>query len=139
MRGGWAQTSKCHGASDTSREAWLFAQAILGKPLSAASVQVSNVNLVREQLEWSAQISPKRVDQIRELQSADAEAHRKRELLIWAAGISTKAEAKLRDLLREEAAAEEASHGHERFYETNRASIAEWNETDHPRRGYGPH
>jgi hypothetical protein len=135
---GYRNTATGTGDSAPS-EAWLFAQAILGKPVPNPYRARDEARAEREQLEWLAQISPGHAVELRKLQSAAAEARRERELLVWAAGISTKAEAKLRTLLREEAEVREAQDRHERLYEAYSARITEWDEADHPRRGYGSH
>jgi hypothetical protein len=132
--------SAAQGSGDSqSIEAWLFAQAILGKPVPNPHQARDAARAERERLEWLAQISPRHAGELRKLQSSEAEARRERELLVWAAGISTKAEAKLCTLLREEAEAPEAQDRHERLYEAYSTSVTEWDEVDHPRRGYGPH
>jgi len=126
------------GASDSPpSEAWLFAQAILGKPVPNPYQARDDARVERERLEWLAQISPRHAGQLRRLQSAEAEARRQRELLEWLAQISTEHEAKLRTLLRKEVEAQEVQDRHEQFYEAYSGRINEWAEVDHPRQPKG--
>jgi hypothetical protein len=126
------------GASPPS-DAWLFAQALLGKAVPSGSRAEADAQAKRAHLEWLAQISPSHAEQFRKLQCPEAEARHQRQLLEWLARISPEHEAKLRTLLREEAEAQEAQDRCERFNEAYFARVAEWNEVDHPRRGYGSH
>ena len=120
-------------------ETWLFAQALLGKPIPDPAAKAKQARAERERLEWLAQISTEHEAQLRKLQSAEAEARHQRELLEWLAQISTEHEAKLRRLKVEEYEAQEAQQRWEQCYQDYSATITEWNEVDHPRRGYGPH
>jgi hypothetical protein len=112
-------------------EAWLFAQAILGNPIPRIVDPTSAARATREELERLAEFSSKHAEELRRLQSAEAEARRQRELLEWAAGISTHAEEKLRALQRKEAQEREAWRRAERFVE----SLLEgtWDPSKHPR------
>jgi len=122
-------------ASDsTTNEVWLFAQAILGKPVPTPYVAAGRTRERHEQLARLAQFSPRHADEMRKLDSAEAEARCIRESLIWAASISTEAATKLRELLRKEAEAQRAdNHCHDPYSST----IREWNEADHPRQPKG--
>jgi hypothetical protein len=118
-------------------EAWLFAQAILGKPIphNVSPEAMARANL--DELEWLAQFSSRHAEELRQLQSVEADARHDRELLVWAAQISTHAEEKLRDLQRKEAEERAAWRRAERFYETHYASLTEWDEAGHPRHSKG--
>ena len=114
-------------------------QALLGKPIPDPAAKAKQARVEREHLEWLAQISTEHEAQLRKLQSAEAEARHQRELLEWLAQISTEHAAKLRRLKVEEYEAQEAQQRWEHYYEDYSAPITEWNEVDHPRRGYGLH
>ena len=100
-------------------EAWLFAQALLGKsvPNPAAAAAESKAN--REQLEWLASISTTHERQLRSLQSQEGEAKATRERLEWLASISSRHERQLRSLLTAEAEARQAHEHLRRFAETS--------------------
>ena len=117
-------------------EAWLFAQAILGKPIPDPDTAATRAREEREQLERLARFSRRHAGELRKLERTEAEGRRIRESLIWAAGISAEAQAKLRKLLREEAEAAEAQQRWERYYEDYLARITEWN-PDQPRQPKG--
>src|ERR1051325_421230 len=85
------------------REAWLFAQEILGKPIPRIVGREANARAARVELERLAQFSTRHADELRKLEAAEAAARHDRQLLEWAAGISTRAEEKLRALQRKEA------------------------------------
>jgi hypothetical protein len=93
----------------------------------------------RERLEWLANISTRHADELARLQSAEAEARRQRERLEFLADISTEHEAELRRVVREEVEAKASRAQRTRFNDTDIDSLTEWDEADHPRRGYGPH
>jgi hypothetical protein len=112
-------------------EAWLFAQAIRGRPIPDPAAAGRQGRAEREQSEWLAGISTDHEEQLRKLESAEADARRGRKQLEWVASISTEHEHKLRTLLREEAESRGAKEGFERFAEA-------WNEEDHPRKPKGP-
>lgn len=84
-------------------EAWLFAQAILGKPIPRIVSPEKKSRAAREELERLAQFSSRHAEELRKLEAAEAKARHDRELLEWAAQISTRAEEKLRALQRQEA------------------------------------
>jgi hypothetical protein len=111
------------------REAWLFAQAILGRPTPHVLSPQDQAKSRRAELERLAQFSSRHAQAMRELQASEAQARRDRELLEWAAGISTEAERKLRTLQRKETEERRAWQ----FYESYWAGLTEWNEADHPR------
>jgi hypothetical protein len=114
-------------------EAWLFAQAILGKPIPPIVSPEAQSRAKRADLERLAQLSTRHEDELRKLDAAEAKARHDREILIWAASISTDAAAKLRALQSKEAEERRAWYEAERFYEQQRALMTEWNEADHPR------
>jgi hypothetical protein len=62
-------------------EAWLFAQAILGNPIPRIVSPEAKARAEREELERLAQFSSRHAQELRRLQTAEAEARRKRELL----------------------------------------------------------
>jgi hypothetical protein len=118
------------GASPPS-DAWLFAQALLGKPVSSTSRAEADSRAKREQLEWLAQISSRHEDQLRRSSSAEAEARREREQLEWLAKISTVHDSKLRTLLREEAESRESQQRVERLAEALLEGT--WDPSKHPK------
>ena len=61
------------GASPPS-EAWLFAQALLGKPVPSVSRAEADARAKREQLEWLAKISPEHESRLRRSLSEQADA-----------------------------------------------------------------
>jgi hypothetical protein len=114
-------------------EAWLFAQAVLGRPIPRIVPPEVRARARREALEGLAPLSDRHAQELRDLQAAEAKARRDRELLAWAAGISTRAEDEFQTLQRKEAEQREAGRRAEPFYESYSASLTEWNEADHPR------
>jgi hypothetical protein len=119
-------------------EAWLFAQAILGKPLPNPAAAAAEARRKCEQLEFLASISDRHAAELRRLQSDEAEARRQRELLIWVAGISTRHEQQLRDLLASEAEARQAQRRYERFVVEQQLHEVIWDPSKHPRLGGPP-
>ncbi|MBI3837461.1 MAG: AHH domain-containing protein [Planctomycetia bacterium] len=117
-------------------EAWLFAQAILGKPIPSIINPETAARAKREELERLAQFSSRHADELRRLQAAEAEARHKREILEWAAGISTRAEEKLRALQRKEAEEREGWRRAEHF--TEMLLEGDWDPSKHPRLGGPP-
>ncbi len=93
----------------------------------------------RELLEWLARFSPRHEAELQRLEWAEAEAKAKarhdRELLEFVAAISGKPEheRELRALVQKEAEEQELQE------QSRPLAEAEWNEADHPRRGYGQH
>ena len=118
------------GASPPSA-AWLFAQALLGKPIPSPSAAEAEARRQREQLEWLASISDRHALELRRLQSAETEARREREQLEWLAQFSTEHERKLRTLLREEAEAREGWRRAEQFAE--QLLEGNWDSSKHPK------
>ena len=118
------------GASPPS-EAWLFAQALLGKPIPSASAAEAEARRQRERLEWLASISDRHALELRRLQSAETEARRDRERLEWLAQFSTEHERKLRTLLREEAESREGWRRAEQFAE--QLLEGSWDPSKHPK------
>ena len=115
--------------------AWLFAQAVLGKPISRIINPEVEANAKCQQLERLARISPRHAEELSRLRGDEAEGRRQRELLEWLAKISTEHEIKLRRLLSEEAEAREgwqcAAEYTEMLLEGN------WDSTKHHRRTQG--
>jgi hypothetical protein len=112
-------------------EAWLFAQAIQGKPIPKIVSPGTQSRGKREDLERMAQFSSRHAEELRRLQGAEAEARHKRAILEWAAGISTHAEEKLRALERKEAEEREAWRRAESFVES--LLVGSWDPRNHPR------
>jgi hypothetical protein len=117
-------------------EAWLFAQAIQGKPIPKIVGPGTQSRGKREELERLAQFSTRHAEELRRLQAAEAKARHEREILEWAAGISTHAEEKLRALRCKEAEERGAWRRAESFVE----SLLEgsWDPSQHPRLGGPP-
>jgi hypothetical protein len=118
-------------------EAWLFAQAILGKPIPRVVSPETKARVEREELKRLAKLSTRHAAELQKLEAADAQARHDREVLEFAALISSHAEEKLRALQRKEAADREGWQRAEQLYESYCADLTEWNETDHPRQPAG--
>ncbi|MGD9720323.1 MAG: hypothetical protein AB7O59_07175 [Pirellulales bacterium] len=127
-------TESTNVASDCPpSEAWLFAQAVLGRPIPRIASPEAKAEAGRAELKRLAEFSSRHAQELRDLQAAEAEGRRDRELLEWAAQISTLAEDKLRALRCKKADAHETWRRAEQFCEARLASLTEWNEEDHPR------
>ncbi len=113
-------------------EAWLFAQAILGRPISRIARPEAKTNAQCEELGRLARLSCRHAEELRKVRSTDASARHNRELLEWSALISTEAQGKLRAIQQIEAQEGRAWHAIERFAEAD-SPLIEWNEADHPR------
>ena len=124
-------------SSSPPSEAWLFAQAVLGKPIPPIASPEARAKAEREELERLAPFSFRHAHDLSRLQLAEAEARRQRESLEWAVQVCTRAESKLRALQGREAAERESWRRAQRFYESNLANLIEWNEADHPRKQKG--
>ncbi len=98
-------------------EAWLFAQAILGKPIPRIVSSETAARARREELERLAQFSTRHAEELRRLKAAETQARHEREVLEWAAQISTRSEEKLRALQRKETEEREAWRRAELFVE----------------------
>jgi hypothetical protein len=98
-------------------EAFLFAQALLGKNVPSPSGTQADRRAQREQLAWLASISTEHERQLRCLLADEARARAEREQLKWLASISTTHESQFRSLLAREAEAREAQTRFERFVE----------------------
>jgi hypothetical protein len=98
-------------------EAWLFAQAVLGKSASRVVSPEATADAEREKMEFPAQYPSYYVEESHSLQGAEA-----RRVLEFAAAISTGAEAKLAAIARSSTVLREA----ENSYEANSMSITEW-------------
>lgn len=111
--------SKSGAPSDGSppSEAWLFAQAILGKPIPRIVSPETKARAAREELERLAQWSSRHAEELRKLEAAEAQARHDREILEWATGISARAAEKLRALQRKETEDREAWRRAEQFAE----------------------
>jgi hypothetical protein len=113
-------------------EAWLFAQAILGRPIPRIVPPEVKARARRAELESLAPFSDRHAKELRDLQTAERDARRSREILEWAAHISTEAQEKLRAIRQIEEQERRAWHAIEQFTEAE-LLVAEWNEADHPR------
>ncbi|HEX4143200.1 MAG TPA: hypothetical protein VHY91_06595 [Pirellulales bacterium] len=118
-------------------ESWLFAQAILGKPIPRIVSPEARARAKRDELERSARSSARDAEELRRIRRAEAQARRERESLEWAAQISTDAEARLRALQQNEAGERAAWRRAGQFYEAYLASMIEWDEPAHPREPKG--
>src|SRR6185437_4266972 len=87
-----------HSDGSPPSEAWLFAQAILGKPIPRIASPEMKARAKREELERISQFSSRGAEELRRLNAAEAVARHDREVLKWAAGISSRAAEKLRAL-----------------------------------------
>jgi hypothetical protein len=130
MRRNFPKKNADGGDGSPTSEAWLFAQAISGKPIPRIVNPEAQTKAKREELERLAQFSSRHAEELRRLQSAEADARRQRELLEWAAPFSTECENKLRKLLREEAEAREGWRRAEQFTET--LLEGNWDPSKHP-------
>jgi hypothetical protein len=119
-------------------EAWLFAQAILGRSIPSPAAAAAEERTKRELLDWLADISPEHDRQRRARLAAEADAAAKRRQLEWLAQISTRHEVEWRRLLAAEAAEREAQSRVERFIESLTTQEAVWDPAKHPRRGTPP-
>src|SRR4051812_44288757 len=84
-------------------EAWLFAQAILGRPIPRIQTPEAVARQKRSELERLAPFSSEHAKELLHLQTTEAETSRKRELLEWTAQFSSRAEDELRAIKRKEA------------------------------------
>jgi hypothetical protein len=107
--------AKCYRRAPT--EAWLFAQAVFGKPIPKIVRPEVLARAKRAELEEWAQFSSRHAAELRRLRFAEAKARHDRELLEFAAQISTKSADELRALQRKEAAEREAWRRAEKFVE----------------------
>ncbi len=113
-------------------EAWLFAQAILGRPIPRVIRPEAKAKTQREELGRLARFSYRHAEELRRLQSTEANARRDRELLEWTAQFSAEAQDKFHVIQQIEAQESRASHANERFAESD-SHVIKWNEADHPR------
>lgn len=88
------------GGDSPPSEAWLFAQAILGNPIPDPRAAAERSRHEREMLEFAASISDRARDELRRVQTEEAQVRRDRDLLEWLAPISEEHEHELRDLQR---------------------------------------
>jgi hypothetical protein len=98
-------------------EAWLFAQAVRGKPIPRIVRPEVLARAKRAELEERAPFSSRHAAELRSLQSDEAQASHDRELLEFRAQISTKAADELRAMERQEAEEREAWRRAEEFVE----------------------
>jgi len=119
----------------TKSGAWQFAQAILDRPLPLPTTKATPAAVDREQLEWLASFSTEHEEQLRKLDSLEAESRREREQLEWVAEISTEHEARLRNILAAEAEARQRQ-ARQSSDETPNLQEADWDASKHPRGGF---
>jgi DNA-directed RNA polymerase subunit F len=129
------ETAERAGASPPS-EAWLFAQALLDKPVPSASAAEADARAKREQFEWLAAIAPERARELRGQLSEEADAKAQREQLEWLAAISPRHESQLRSLWRTEAERSEPQERWQRPADGSNLYEAQWDSAKHPRGGY---
>ncbi len=120
------------GASPPSA-AWLFAQALLGKPVPSPFRAEADARARREHLEWLAQISPEDARRVRGQLSEGTDAKAQRKHLEWLAAISPEHEVKRRGLLRAEAEARETREHWEWLAEVSTVHEGNWDPSQHPR------
>jgi hypothetical protein len=99
-------------------EAWLFAQAILGKPIPRIVSARARAKAKREELKRLAEYSSRHAADLRQLEAAEAQARQDRETLEWAAQICDFAAGKLRAIERKEAEEREAWRRAEQYVAT---------------------
>jgi hypothetical protein len=142
MEGSMDRRNDRHTVQDSDNsppsEAWLFAQAILGKPIPRVASREANVRADREFQDFVASISPEYNRRLQDEQAARAAAAADRELLQWAAQISARAQRQLEQLLAAEAEARESQQRAEAFLEALHAQEAYWDPSKHPRLGHDP-
>ncbi len=120
-------------ASDSPpSEAWLFAQAILGRPIRPVIRPEIKAKAHRAKLERRAHFSSRHVQELHDLQATQRDARHDRALLEWDAQVSTEAQEKLLATQQIEAQERRAWHAIQRFTEAD-LLVEEWNEADHPR------
>ncbi len=110
---------------------WLFAQAILGRPIPKIINPETKARAEREELERLARFSSRHAEQLRRLQADEKAARRNCEILEWAARISTDAEKRLRSVVRQETEEREAWQRAEQYAE--RLREGSWDPSKHPR------
>jgi hypothetical protein len=86
-------------AGSPPSEAWLFAQAILGKPIPRIVSPEKKARAERQELERLAQLSTRHAEELRKIEAAEDAARHSREVLEWAAQISASGGTILRDVL----------------------------------------
>jgi hypothetical protein len=99
-------------------EAWLFGQAILGRPIPRIVSPQARAQAKREELTRLAEYSSRHADELRQLEAAEAQARQERESLEWAAQICDEATGKLRAIERKEAEEREAWRRAEQYAAT---------------------
>jgi hypothetical protein len=133
------QTETAGGTcASPASDAWLFAQALLGKAAPSASSAAADERAKREQLTWLANISSEHESQLRRSLSEESDATADRAQLQWLAEISPSHESQLRRLLAVEAEAREAQGRIERLVEGSTLQEFQWDPGKHPRRGGAP-
>ncbi len=116
--------------------AWLFAQAISGRPNPRTSSPAAKADARREISGRLAAFSSPHANELHDLQAAQRDADRSRKLLEWAAQLSPEARAKLRAIERADAQQRRVWQAIEQFTAAD-SLVTEWNETDHPLRPEG--
>jgi hypothetical protein len=133
------EPEKSEGDASTVRsEAWLFAQAILGKPIPSVSSVRAAAQAKRDYLNFVAAIAPERKYLLDRETQAKSAAAADRKLLEWLAKISPRHEQQLQRELAAEAAAAEAQRRFEQYAEELIAQEAQWDPAKHPRLGHDP-
>jgi hypothetical protein len=97
------ETAREGASASPPSAAWLFAQAVLDKPLPSASAAEADARAKREQYEFLAAIWPERARELRGQLCPEADARANRELLEFLEQIAPERAHELRDRLSEQA------------------------------------
>jgi hypothetical protein len=138
MSGNFQTNAVRETAPSVPSEAWLFAQALLGRGTPSVTRDQVKARIDREQLEWLASISSEHESRLRSEMSQEANRAAERRQLEWLAAISTRHEEQLSRVLAAEAQAREAQARLERLLEDLDLQEAQWDPSKHPRRGGPP-
>lgn len=125
------------GASPPS-DAWIFAQQLLGKPITRPPSKGRVAGIDPEQLAWLESVSPDSIDRLRDSLREEHDPTVERSQLEWLAEVSSRHENQLRRIRILEAAAEELQSRSQRSEEGSTLQEAQWDPGKHPRRGGQP-
>ncbi|MGD9721838.1 MAG: hypothetical protein AB7O59_11040 [Pirellulales bacterium] len=126
------------GSEQPPDEAWLFAQALLGRPIPSPSAARAEGRAKREQLAWLASVSTDHERQLRTQLSRRSAAVEERERLEWLASFSPRHERELRRMQAAEAEVRTARVRYEQLFEDLCVQEADWDPSKHPRLGGPP-
>ncbi len=96
------ETAARSPAESAPGEAWLFARAVLGKPMPSTSAAEADARAKREQFEFLEQIAPERARELRGQLCEEAEARANREQMEFLEQIAPERARELRGRLSEE-------------------------------------